>query len=150
MLRTADGRGASRRAISARCEKHKITAALGAFQQHAFQGDGAHDAAVDAGDDLGDRGGAEILGDGGEAAPEGALRDDRHEMAAIGGEDLGEEEDFRDALRRGLAVPVPFGIGLGGKASGGRRRGHDSFLSQDRTDGKNFFRVMRQHHPFGT
>ena len=64
----------------------------------------------------GERGGAEELRDGGEAAPEGAMLDGVGEVAAVGGEDAGDVEDFRDARGHGPGVAVLCGIGRGGKA----------------------------------
>jgi hypothetical protein len=97
-------------------------AARGAAQQHAFEGDGAQDAAMEARDCVGERrAGGEEARDGGEAAPEAALRQEGGEMAAIGGEDAHEEEDFGDALGHGLAGLILGGIlGVGEAGCGGR------------------------------
>jgi hypothetical protein len=104
-----------------------------AAQQHAFEGDGAQDAAMEARDCVGERrAGGEEARDGGEAAPEAALRQQGGEMAAVGGEDAHEQEDFGDALGHGLAGLVLWGLIRWGtlavdEADGGGRGNHGLF-----------------------
>lgn len=102
----------------ARREDLQVAPARRPRQQHALQRDRAHDAALDVSKNNGERSGAEVARDGGEAARGGAAFERVGEMAAVCGEDGDDVEDGCDVLGHGVAVPVLGGIGSGRKAGG--------------------------------
>ena len=65
------------------------------------------------------RGGAEELRDGGEAAPDGAMLDGFREVAPVPEEDLNDVEHTLDTLGYGFATLIRLGIRSGSKVSGG-------------------------------
>ena len=110
--------------MRARRQDDQIPAARGACQQHAFQRHGPHDAALDMREHHRQRGGAEELRDGGEAAPDGAMLDGLREVAPVSEEDLNDVEHTLDTLRHGFATLIRLGIRSGSKASGGECGSH--------------------------
>ena len=67
----------------------------------------------EAGADRRDAGGAEELGDGREAAGDGAVLEGFRQVAAVADEDVEDDEEVGDVLRHGLAGPVLWGTGWG-------------------------------------
>ena len=73
-----------------------VAAGGGAGEQHALQGGGAQEAAVQVGEDGGEVGGAEACGDGVEVGGGGAVADGVDEVAAVAEQDAdGVEDDGR-------------------------------------------------------
>ncbi len=87
-------------------------------QQYALQRERPHQAALEVRPDGVEPDRAEVTRDRGEAARESALFEVLHEVAAVGGEDGNDGEDFRDARGRGSAGPILWGSGGRRKAGG--------------------------------
>lgn len=105
------GRPLLARHIVAEAFGDEITAACGTREQYPLQSDGAPDAAGQPGDDERKAGGVEGLGDDGEGALLGAVLQRRQQVVAVGEQDLDEEKNEDDAVRRELAGPALLGSG---------------------------------------
>ena len=88
----------------ARLEDDEIAASPGTVEQHALQRLDAQQAAGQAGADDWQAGGAEELGDGGEAERDGAAFQGQGEMTAIDEQDVEDGEDVGDLRRHGPAA----------------------------------------------
>ena len=85
-------------AMAGRCD---VAAAGGAGEEDALQCRGAQDAAMQAGENQREIGGAEAGGDGRETGCGGAVVDGVGEMAAVAQQDVNHAQECCDALRRG-------------------------------------------------
>src|SRR5579871_2750060 len=92
----------------------EVAAGGGAREQHALEGEGPQEAAVEVGEDGVEIGGAEACGDGGECGGGGALADGGEEMLAEVEQDGDAVEGGADALGHGVARRILRGIGRRG------------------------------------
>ncbi len=110
---------------------HQVAAPRGARQQHAFQRHRAADAAAEMGEDHRDIGGAEPLGDGGEAARGGTMLEGCDEVVAVAEQYAEDMEDLRDVGGHGLAGPIRLRIGGRGRTgTGGRIVLHPGLITE--------------------